>query len=495
MPLEISCTNQTPAALCAELPVAVPVGKKPSKLPVWVGTLPPDLRGCLSVAFAAPGFEGKVGETVIVRASTGAAILVGIGSERVISTETARRVYGSLIQCASKAKIPRLAAPLFGGRDATESAEAAAVGAKLGNYQFADYRTDRSKLPVPVEALLLWEPDAGKRRKAAGGIATGTALAESTCRVRDLVNTPANDLNPQKYAMIAARWCDEAKVKLQVLGPREIERAGMAAILAVGGGSTNEPRFLIATYLGRKRQPKAVDVALVGKGVTFDSGGISIKPSADMWEMRGDMMGSAVVMAGICAAAKMKLPLNLVALAPLVENLPSGTAYRPGDVIRTLSGQTIEIISTDAEGRLILADALTYAQRFQPKTIVDVATLTGAIGVALGDACCGIFTEKDDLARRLEKAAAASGERVWRMPLFEDYDEKFSSDVADMKNSGGREGGASIAARLLRKFTGDYPWVHIDIAGVDLEKKGRPCCPKGATGFGARLVLEFLRQT
>jgi leucyl aminopeptidase len=443
--------------------------------------------------FGSAGFEGKVGETVIVRAVTGSAILVGTGSDRVISTETARRVYGSLVQCAAKAKITRLAAPLLGGRDGMENAEAATVGSMLGNYQFAEYRTDRSKLPTPVEALTLWEPDAAKRRKAAAGIASGTALAEATCRVRDLVNTPANDLNPHKYALIAAQWCDEAKVKLQVLGPREIERAGMGAILAVGGGSANEPRFLIATHIGRKRQARVIDAVLVGKGVTFDSGGISIKPSADMWEMRGDMMGSAVVMSSICAAAKLNLPLNLVALAPLVENMPSGTAYRPGDVVRTLSGQTIEIISTDAEGRLILADALTYAQRFQPKAIVDVATLTGAIGVALGDVCCGIFTEKDDLARRLEKAAAVSGERVWRMPLFDDYDEKISSDIADMKNSGGREGGASVAARLLRKFTGDYPWVHVDIAGVDLAAKGRPYCPKGATGFGARLVIEFLR--
>jgi leucyl aminopeptidase len=482
------------ATLCKETPVAVPVSKKPSKLPAWTATLPVDLRGCLAAAFGAPGFEGRAGETVIIRSEGGSAILVGTGSGRTVSAETARRIYGSLVQCAAKAKIVRLAAPLLGGRDARESAEAATVGATLGNYQFAAYRTDRAKMPTPVEGLLLFEPDAAKRRKALAGIASGIVLAEATCRVRDLVNTPANDLNPHKYAVVAAKWCDEAKIKLQVLGPREIERAGMAAVLAVGGGSTNEPRFLIATYTGRKGQPKAVDTVLVGKGVTFDSGGISIKPSADMWEMRGDMMGSAVVMSSICAAAKLKLPVNLVALAPLVENMPSGTAYRPGDIIRTLSGQTIEIISTDAEGRLILADALTYAQRFQPKMIIDIATLTGAVAVALGNVCCGIFTDKDSLARQLETAASASGERVWRMPLFEEYDETISSDVADMKNSGGREGGASVAARLLRKFTGDYPWAHIDIAGVDLEGKGRPYCPKGATGFGARLVIEFLRQ-
>lgn len=476
------------------MPVAVPAGKKPSKLPVWVGGLPKDLQGSINAAFKTAGFEGKTGETAIVRCPDSSAILVGTGSERVISAETARRVYGALTLCAAKAKIPRVAAPLLGGRDAQESAEAAAVGSVLGNYQFTDFRTDRSKLPVAVESLTLWEADAARGRKANAGIESGKILAEATCRVRDLVNTPANELNPHKYALIAAKWCDETKIKLQVFGPNEIERAGMGAVLAVGGGSTNEPRFLIATYTGRKGRSKEVDLALVGKGVTFDSGGISIKPSENMWEMRGDMMGSAVVMSTICAAAKLKLPLNLVALAPLVENMPSGTAYRPGDIIRTLSGQTIEIISTDAEGRLILADALSYAQRFQPKAIIDVATLTGAICIALGEVRCGIFTEKDDLARRLDKAAANSGERVWRMPLDEDYDEWLASEVADMKNSGGRYGGASIAARLLRKFTGDYPWVHIDIASMDLATKGRPYCPKGATGFGARLLIEFLRQ-
>lgn len=491
--MRIECTNQTPASLCADMPVAVPVGSSTAPLPAWTRTLPSDLRGGLQAALTVGAFDGKLGGAVTVHSASGTAILLGTGNEKLNDPETLRRCYAALVQAAGKSKIARVAAPLLSARDPRDSAEAATVGAILANYRFATYRTDKAKLTPQVELLTLWEPDAVKRRKAAGGIASGTILAEATCRVRDMVNTPGNDLTPQSYAAIAARWCDEAGVKLQVLGPREITRAGMGAVMAVGGGSANEPRFLIATYLGRKRQPKAVDVALVGKGVTFDSGGISIKPSADMWEMRGDMMGSAVMLSSICAAAKLKLPLNLVTLTPLVENMPSATAYRPGDIIRTLSGQTVEIMSTDAEGRLILADALSYAQRFQPKMIVDAATLTGAICVALGDVCCGVFTEKDMLARTVERAAALSGERVWRMPLFAEYDDKFTSDVADMKNSGGRDGGASVAARLLRKFTGDFPWLHIDIAGVDLEKKGSACCPKGATGFGARLVLEFLR--
>jgi leucyl aminopeptidase len=276
--------------------------------------------------------------------------------------------------------------------------------------------------------------------------------------------------------------------------PAEIKKARMGAVMAVGGGSNNDPRFLIATYNGRKRQPKAVDIALVGKGVTFDSGGISLKPPPDMWEMRGDMMGSAVVLATICAAADLKLPVNIVTLTPLVENMPSGTAYRPGDVVRTLSGQTVEIMSTDAEGRMILADALTYAQRYEPKVIIDVATLTGAVAVALGDVCCGFFTDSNKHARSIERASAAAGEKAWRLPLFEEYDETFKSDVADMKNGGIRWGGGCIAARILKRFVGDYPWVHIDIAGVDLDKRGHDYCPKGPTGFGPRLLLELLRS-
>jgi leucyl aminopeptidase len=495
MKLSIDLTGERPSRLLKNRLLAISVSGRAKTLPAWVNELPDDLRSALRAAASAPGFEAKVGDTALVHAASGVAILFGVGSGPV-SPETVRRAYGALVQAAAKAKLPRVAAPLLPGRDARAVAEAATVGAHLGNYRFLTYRSDqtKSKVPPPVESLILWESDAVRRRAAARGIATGAILAEATVRVRDLVNTPANDLPPAALARVASTWSNEAGVKLQVLGPSEIARAGMGAVLAVGGGSVHEPRFLIATYHGRKRQPKIVDAALVGKGVTFDSGGITIKPAADMWEMRGDMAGAAVMLASICAAAKLKLPLNLVALTPLVENMPSGTAYRPGDVIRTLSGQTIEIISTDAEGRLILADALTYARTLDPKVIVDCATLTGAIRVALGEVCCGIFTERDNLWRAVHRASEQTGEKVWRMPMFEEYDEPLKTEIADMKNSGGRSGGASVAARLLRKFTGDSPWLHIDIAGVDLEEKGHAYCPKGASGFGARLVVEFLRS-
>ncbi|HUU46133.1 MAG TPA: leucyl aminopeptidase family protein, partial [Acidobacteriota bacterium] len=421
--IQIQCTGRAPEDLLTEAALAIPVGEseRGPKLPRWTGSLPEPLRSCLAAGLASDAFAGKLGQTAVVRSPAGTAILVGAGKRPDL--ETTRQVYGHLIQAAVTAKIKDVAAPLPGGRDARAAAEATAVGAILANYQFNTYRTDTAKRPAPVASLTLWEPDARRRRGADRGLDEGRVLAEATTRVRDLVNTPGNDLFPESYAEIARGWCKEAGVKLQVLTPPEIERAKLGAVMAVGAGSSRKPRFLIATYTGRKRNPKQTDIVLVGKGVTFDSGGITLKPALDMWEMRGDMMGSAVMLSTICAAAKLKLPHNLVALMPLVENLPSSTAYRPGDVIRTLSGQTIEIISTDAEGRLILADALTYAQQYKPQLVVDCATLTGAMAVALGDVSCGVFTDHDALWRQVEKASAATGEKAWRMPLFEEYDE------------------------------------------------------------------------
>ncbi|MEW5876161.1 MAG: leucyl aminopeptidase [Candidatus Zixiibacteriota bacterium] len=495
MALRIEVTGNKPAEIAAKAPIAIFVNEKPAALPPWVRELDRPLADAIRARWEHTPFDGRQGKSAFVTAADGSsAFLIGLGKKSRMDPESIRRAYGSLIKAARTERVKHVAAALPAGGDAAATPEAATVGAILANYLFSTYQFDKTPLTPQVESLTLWEPAAARRRTVAKGVTTGIILAEATSRVRDLVNTPANDLTPENYAKIAAKWCDEAGVKLQVLGPREIIRAGMGAVMAVGGGSANTPRFLIATYLGRKRQAKVVDYALVGKGVTFDTGGISIKPSADMWEMRGDMMGSAVMLASICAAAKLKLPHNLIALAPLVENMPSGTAYRPGDVVKTLSGLTVEIISTDAEGRMILADALTYAQRFNPKLIIDCATLTGAIAVALGDVCGAVFTESDAHARAFERAAGETGEKVWRMPLYSEYDDKIKSVVADMMNSGGRYGGGPIAARFLKKFTGGFPWVHLDIAGVDLDKQGSTYCPKGASGYGARLMLEFLRK-
>ena len=495
MSLNIICSAAKPSDLLRDQLLAIFVAGRPGKLPAWSRELPYDLRTALEKAVNSSAFNGKMGSTLVVPSGNGSAILIGIGTGP-LSTETTRRVYGALVTAARRDKFTKVAAPLTAGRDSCQVAEDATVGAMLANYRFDRYRsaTTIEKIPPQVSALTFFDPDTKRRKAATEGIESCAGIADAVTRVRDMVNTPANDLTPKTYSNIASDWCREAGLKFQALGPREIERAGMGCVMAVGGGSANEPRFLVVNYFGDKRHIKRVDIALVGKGVTFDTGGISIKPWENMWEMRGDMAGSAVMLSAICAAAKMKLPVNIVALTPLVENMPSGSAYRPGDILRSLSGQTVEINSTDAEGRLILADALTYAQRFTPGIVVDIATLTGAVKVALGDVYCGIFTDKDDLARLAQSAAETSGEKAWRLPMHEDYDENLATVVADMRNSAGRWGGACIAAGFLRKFTGGYPWLHIDIAGVDLEAKGKPYCPKGASGFGARLVIEILRQ-
>ena len=281
-------------------------------------------------------------------------------------------------------------------------------------------------------------------------------------------------------------------MKLRILDDAQMKKIGMNALLGVARGGSEPAKFIILEYDGRRRSDPPI--VLVGKGLTFDSGGISIKPSEKMEEMKTDMAGGAAVLGAIAAVADLKLPVHVVGLIPATENLPGGKAYKPGDILKSLSGRTIEVITTDAEGRLILADALTYALRYKPAAVIDLATLTGACIVALGDHVIGMLGTDEALKARIREAADATGERVWELPLWEDYDEQIRSDIADFKNSGGRAGGAITAAAFLRKFVGDVPWVHLDIAGPSWLSKDRPYIPKGASGVGVRLLVRFLRD-
>ncbi|MCX5841060.1 MAG: leucyl aminopeptidase, partial [Deltaproteobacteria bacterium] len=315
----------------------------------------------------------------------------------------------------------------------------------------------------------------------------------AVCFARDLVSTPSNEMTPSDLAreaetMAAAR----KKVHVRILDVQDMKKLGMNALLAVASGSCQPPKFIILEYRGGRKWQ--APVALVGKGLTFDSGGISIKPSEKMDEMKSDMAGGAAVMGAIMAAAELKLPVNVVGLIPATENLPGGRAYKPGDILKSLSGQTIEVITTDAEGRLILADALTYASRYKPAAVIDLATLTGACIVALGDQVIGMLGTDDSLKDKIRKAADMTGERVWELPLWEDYHELIKSDVADFKNSAGRAGGAITAAAFLSKFVGNVPWVHLDIAGPSWLTKDKPYIPKGASGVGVRLMVQVLRD-
>lgn len=329
-------------------------------------------------------------------------------------------------------------------------------------------------------------------------VTTARAVAESTNFARDLVNAPSNRKTPRQLAEAAQDVAEGTGLACTVLDEEEAAQLGMEAFLGVAKGSREPPRFLVLEWKGADGRP----IVLAGKGITFDTGGISLKPQqgplGPMWEMKYDMAGAATVLATMKAAAELRLPIHLVGLAPCTENMPGGRAQKPGDVVRTLDGQTVEVENTDAEGRLVLADALGYAQRYEPQAVIDLATLTGAAVVGLGKKCAALFGTDASLVERVREAAAAAGERVWELPLFPEYEAQIESAVADVKNSGGRPAGAVVAALFLRRFAGDAPWVHLDIAGP-VWANGKPdsvkkaYIPKGATGFGVRTLVELLR--
>ncbi len=324
------------------------------------------------------------------------------------------------------------------------------------------------------------------------GALTGETIVQGVYLARDLVSRPGNLQTPTMMARTAEGIAKECGLKLTVLEERDAKREGMGAFLAVARGSDEPAKFIVLEYEGRGNSSGTV--VLVGKGITFDSGGISIKPSDRMQLMKNDMGGGAAVLATLQVAAKLRLPIRLVGIVPCTENLPSGKAYKPGDVITSLSGQTIEIVTTDAEGRLILADGLTYARRFKPDAIIDLATLTGSCIIALGDRVTGMLGNNGRLKTRVKRAAEFTGEKVWELPLWEDYQEQIKSDIADMKNMGGRSAGTITGAALLSRFVDKTPWVHLDIAGPVFTEKSLPYIPKGATGVGVRLLVHLLRD-
>jgi leucyl aminopeptidase len=362
----------------------------------------------------------------------------------------------------------------------------------LGLYHFDELKTENRKKPQRIERVSVLEEEENQEHAIRKGAHAGEVIADGVCLVRDLVSRPGNLNTPSMMARMAAAVADECELTLQVLEAEDLRKEGMGAFLAVAQGSDQPAKFIVLRYHGGEN-PSAT-IALVGKGITFDSGGISIKPSNKMGMMKNDMGGAAVVLATMQVAAKLGLPFRLVGILPCAENLPSGKALKPGDVVTTLSGQTIEIISTDAEGRLVLADGLTYALRFKPDAIIDVATLTGACVVALGDRVTGMMGNNARLKARIKKSAELTGEKVWELPLWEEYEEHIKSDIADMKNAAGRAGGAITAATLLSRFVRKTPWVHLDIAGPVWTEKALSYIPKGATGIGVRLLVQFLRD-
>ena len=447
-------------------------------------------------------FKGKPGQICSVPGLNGLVIIAGIGAEGKFDNLAAQKLGGRIIGYANGIKLSEVTI-IFGGelddknnlknklKSTAEIIANIAFGSNLQGYRFNKYfnaKKEGKDLNVKVISLAC-EDIAGVKKE----FNSLDLISQNVFFVRDLVSEPSNVLNPESYAEICAGLNKKDGLQVEVLDEKEMKKLGMNSLLGVGQGSNYESKLVVFKYNGAKN-PKDQPIAFVGKGVTFDTGGISIKPAQNMEDMKTDMAGSAVVVGVMKLLAARKAKVNAVGVIGLVENMPSSTAQKPGDVVKSMSGQTIEIVNTDAEGRLVLADALHYTNtKFKPKFIVDLATLTGAIIVALADIHAGLFSNDDSLSKQLEEAGKKTGEKVWRLPISDEYDEMINSDIADMKNVGsGRGAGSITAAQFLKRFVDKTKWAHLDIAGVAWKGKGDPLAVKGATGFGVRLLNQLV---
>ncbi len=434
-------------------------------------------------------FEGKNCQSHLVSDGGNLALVFGAGAEKKLNDLELQKIGSRIVASLNAAKIQN-ASVFFESKNSSKDVANLAFGAALQGYRFNKYFENKKKdKELKVQSISFATSDLAKSQAE---FAPLKILSENIFFVRDLVSEPANILNPESYAEIC-KGLKKDGLEVQILGEAEMKKLGMGSLLGVGQGSEKESQLVILKWNGGS--PKDQPLAFVGKGVTFDTGGISIKPSNNMEDMKTDMAGSAVVVGLLRNLAQRKAKVNVVGVVGLVENMPSGTAQRPGDVVRSMSGQTIEVINTDAEGRLVLADALHYTNtKFKPKFIVDLATLTGAIVVCLADAYAGLFSNDDDLAKKIESCGQLTGERAWRLPLGEEYDEMINSDIADMKNVGsGRGAGSTTAAQFLKRFIGETKWAHLDIAGVAWKGKGDALAVKGATGYGLRLLDSLVK--
>jgi len=455
------------------------------------------LDGAISQLINQGEIKGKLNEIIVVHSlgklPAARVVITGLGKQQELSQDKLRGVIAETCRLLRQKKVNSIATVAQGagvaGITLEGAAQAVTEGALLGVYSFRRHITREAEYDE-IKQLLIVSNDESELPTLKQGYHKGRVMAEATNLARDMVNEPANYMTPSDMAETAKRLAETYRLELNVLEREQIQKLGMGALLGVAQGSRQPPKFMVLHYRGG--DSSEIDVALLGKGITFDSGGISIKPSAKMDEMKGDMAGGAAVMAAISAIAQLKPKINVVAIIPATENLPSENALKPGDVLTAMSGKTIEIISTDAEGRLALADALGYARKFNAKSIVDVATLTGACRVALGDVCTGAFTNNQELVDKVIAAGAEAGELIWQMPMYDQYKEQNKSNVADIKNVGGRLAGAITAALFLAEFAGDTPWVHLDIAGTSMTDKEKNYLIKGATGVPVRTLVNLV---
>lgn len=465
------------------------------------------LGGAISQLIADSEIKGKLGELTLIhtmdRIPAKRVVVAGLGKSQDFDTGAVRRVSGDVARFLRRKGIGDYATIAhgagIGGLNAVESAQAIAEGTLLGLYKFDNYRSngnsadggdDADGSEGGIKSVTIVERDAGALGDLEAGVSVGTVLAESTMIARDLVNHPANVMTPTKMAEAAREVAETVGLELDVMDRDRMREHGMGAFLGVAQGSEEPPQLIVMTYRGDPENPQN-NLGLVGKGITFDTGGISLKPAANMEAMKGDMAGGASVIAAMRAIGSLKPRINVTGLIAATENMPGGRAQRPGDVVIAMNGKTIEVINTDAEGRLVLADTLCYARSLGITRLVDVATLTGAIVVTLGKACTGMMGNSSKLAKDVGAAGERSGERFWELPMLEDYRELIRSDVADMKNSGGRQAGSITAAMLLREFAEEADWVHLDIAGTSTASSNKGHLVKGATGVPTRTLAQL----
>ena len=460
-------------------------------------TLDEALGGTISQLISQGEIKGKLNQISIIHSlgkfPAARVVVVGLGKQQELTLDKVRGAVAETCRLLRQKNVDSIATIAQGagiaGITTEGAAQAITEGVLLGVYSFRKHLTKEPEYGE-IKELSVVDADATKLPALEQGCNKGRILAEATNLARDMVNEPGNYMTPSNMAEMATKLAETYGLELSILEREQMQEMGMGALLGVAQGSRQPPKFIVLNYkAGDSKEP---DIALIGKGITFDSGGISIKPSEGMGDMKGDMAGGAAVMAAISAIAQLKPKINVMALVPATENLPDGNALKPADVVTAMSGKTIEIISTDAEGRLTLADALGYAKKHGAKLVVDVATLTGACRVALGDVCTGAFGNNQELVDKVLAAAAEAGELTWQMPMYDEYKELNKSEVADIKNVGGRYGGAITAAKFVAEFADDTPWVHLDIAGTSMTDKEKNYKVKGATGVPVRTLVNLV---
>lgn len=499
MTLKISLSGADPLSLSSDvLVVGVPQGA-PRK--GFFGAVLKALGPSGARAVKRAEFTGKAGQVLDV--ATGGALkaervaFVGIGDPAELCHATVRRLAACGARLATGSRSTSMTVALAGLADSCDAPQAAAEGVVFGAYRYEDFKTRDQKAKYPLEKVTLVT---SKKVSAAArrSLDRGRKIAEAVCRARDLINMPPNELCPEvlaNYAKDVARTHKKSGLTCTVMNAKQLKDHGMNLLSAVGQGSTRGPRFVHMKYVppGRKRgAPRLKRLVFVGKGITFDTGGICIKPAPGMEEMKGDMGGAANVVALMAAVAVTQPQAEIHGLIASAENMPGSNAYRPGDIFVSLEGKTVEIINTDAEGRLALADALAYGAKLRPDVMLDNATLTGACVVALGPTVSAYYSNRDELSEQLGSAAKKAGEAMWHMPLVEDLREMLKSDWADLKHMGDRWGGSITAALFLREFVGETPWIHVDVAGPSMASKSYNIYSKGGTGAGVLAYLEFI---